>query len=57
MMLGGDIILEVDGFPVGTFESYVPLRQHLAEIEKGQTVTVRILRHGRVIELTTAIED
>ncbi len=52
LVLGGDIILEVDGFPVGTFESYIPLRQHLADIEKGQTITVKVLRHGRMIELT-----
>jgi len=55
-MLGGDVILEVDGIPVGTFESRLPLRQHLAEIEKGQTVTVKILRHGRVMELSTILD-
>jgi len=57
LMLGGDIILEVDGFPVGTIESYLSLRQHLAEIEKGQTITVKVLRHGRVIELATVFEE
>jgi S1-C subfamily serine protease len=56
-MLGGDIILEVDGFPVGTFETYLLLRQHLAEIEKGQIITVKVLRHGRVIELSTVLEE
>lgn len=57
LMLGGDIILEVDGIPVGTFESYLPLRQHLAEIEKGQAIVVKVLRHGRVIELSTVLEE
>jgi S1-C subfamily serine protease len=57
LLLGGDIILEVDGFPVGTFEYYLPLRQHLAEITPGQTVTVKVLRHGRVTELSMVFEE
>lgn len=57
LLLGGDIILEVDGIRVGTFETYRPLRRHLAEIETGQTVTVKVLRHGRVIELSMVVEE
>ncbi|MDP6343743.1 MAG: trypsin-like peptidase domain-containing protein [Alphaproteobacteria bacterium] len=57
LMLGGDIILEVDGIQVGTRESYLPLRRHLAEIEMGQTIMVKILRHGRVIELKAVREE
>jgi len=57
IMLGGDIILEVDGFKVGTIESYIPLREHLAEIEIGQTVTVRVFRQGRVVELSTTMDE
>ncbi len=57
LMLGGDIILEVDGFPVGTMEAYMPLRQHLAEIKAGDTVIVKVLRHGQVIELSTVVEE
>ena len=57
LMLGGDIILEVGGIPVGTFESYPLLRQHLTELERGQTVTVKVLRQGRVIELSMVLEE
>ncbi len=57
VVLGGDIILEVDGFKVGSFESYVPLKQHLAEVEKGQKVIVKILRQGTVMELTTVADE
>ena len=57
LLLGGDIILEVDGFPVGTMATYIPLRQHLAETEVGDSVTVKVMRHGAVIELTTVIEE
>lgn len=57
VVLGGDIILEVDGYKVGTFESYVPLRQHLAELEQGHKVVVKILRHGEVKELTAVFGE
>jgi serine protease Do len=52
LLLGGDIILDVDGRTVGTLDSYVELRRHLSEIEPGQTVRVRVLRKGRTVELT-----
>ncbi len=57
LMLGGDIILEVDGIQVGTFESYLQLRRRFAKIEKGQTVTVKVLRHSQVLELTTILDE
>lgn len=57
LMLGGDIILEVEGIPVGTIESYFRLRQHVSEIEKGEVIDLKVLRHGRIIELSTVLED
>jgi S1-C subfamily serine protease len=57
LMLGGDIILEVDGIPVGTFEFYPTLRQHLTKLQKGQALTVKVLRHGRVIELSMVLGE
>lgn len=57
LVLGGDVILEVDGIPVGLSESYLQLREHLAGLEAGQTVTVKVLRHGRIVELSTALEE
>ncbi len=57
LVLGGDIILEVDGHPVGTIDSYVLLREHFAEMEVGQTVIVKVLRGGRVVELSTVFEE
>lgn len=56
LLLGGDIILDVDGRTVGTLESYVDLRRHLADVESGQTVRVRVLRKGQIIELTASID-
>lgn len=57
ILLGGDIILEVDGIPVGTPESYVDIRKHLSEIKAGQTITVKVMRRGRQIDLAMRIEE
>jgi S1-C subfamily serine protease len=57
LRLGGDIILEVDGITAGTPESYAELRRHIAEIETGQTITVKVLRQGKIIELKTVREE
>ena len=57
LMLGGDIILQVDGIPVGTLESYRPLHRHLAEIEQGDTITVTVLRSGQLIELSMVLGE
>jgi len=56
LLLGGDVILDVDGRTVGTLESYVELRRHLSEIKPGQAVRVRVLRKGRIVELTASLE-
>ena len=57
LLLGGDIILEVDEITVGSIESYRQLRQHLSELETGQTLSVRVLRNGQVMELSMVIEE
>jgi S1-C subfamily serine protease len=57
ILLGGDIILEVDGFQVGTFESYIPLREHLAALDDDRTVTVKVLRRGKIVELSALLGE
>ena len=57
IMLGGDIILAVDQIAVGTLESYVEIRRHLADISAGQTVVVRILRQGQILDLSMSVEE
>jgi len=56
VLLGGDIILEVDGITVGTGESYLAIRDHLSEIKVGETVTVKVLRQGRAVDLSMVVE-
>ena len=57
LLIGGDIILEVEGITVGTSESYFQLRKHISEVKKGEVIDVRILRHGQIIDLLTTLED
>ena len=57
LLLGGDVILDVDGLTVGTSESYIPLREHLSEIQPGQTVRVKVLRRGKIVELSAVFGE
>ena len=57
LMLGGDIILEVDGITAGTSDSYHALRRHLSELEIGHSLTVSVLRGGQVVELSMVVEE
>jgi serine protease Do len=59
LLIGGDVILSVDGIEVDGDggDTYRKLRAHLAEVPTGGTVTVRVMRHGRIIDLATVRED
>lgn len=57
LLLGGDIILEVDGISVGTFDSYLALRKHFEQSKKGQTIVVTVLRRGEIVELSMELEE
>jgi serine protease Do len=52
IVVGGDIILKVQGIPAGDLTSYEKIRDVLAELPAGARLTVTVLRAGRVIELT-----
>jgi serine protease Do len=52
IVVGGDIILKVQGIPAGDLTSYEKIRDVLAELPSGARLTVTVLRAGRVIELT-----
>ncbi len=54
-LIGGDIIVEVDGRPVTTWEK---LNAYLdEECEVGQTITLTIIREGNTMTLTATLED
>src|SRR5947209_1813858 len=52
IVLGGDIILKVQGIPVRGLVNYEQTRKILAELPSGGNLTVTVLRAGKVIELT-----
>jgi len=51
MVLGGDIILTIEGVPVDSAASMMKIRDHLATLQSGAPLTATVLRKGRVLEL------
>ena len=53
MIVGGDIILEVQGIPIGNDgASYLVIRDRLITLRPGDAITVVVWRNGRKEELT-----
>jgi serine protease Do len=57
LKVGGDIILEVNGIPVGSVEAYRKIRQHITGLKKGQTIVVKVMRQGEITDLTATIQN
>ena len=57
LLLGGDIILEVDGIQVGDPKTEEAIRNHLDGLESGTEVTVSVFRQGQMLTLTTTLPD
>lgn len=56
LVLGGDIILEVQGIPLaGGGTSYKAIRDELSRLQSGDDVKVTVLRDGRTQELSAKI--
>jgi len=51
LMIGGDILLAVDGISTGNLADYHRMREHLQRLAPGAPVTVTVLRAGRVMNL------
>jgi serine protease Do len=51
IVVGGDVILKVQGIAVSNFASYEQIRRTLMGLSPGALVTVTILRAGRVLDL------
>ena len=52
IVVGGDIILAVQGIPIGGIAQYEQIRQTLSSLPRGSAIKVTVLRAGQVIELT-----
>jgi serine protease Do len=53
LILGGDIILAVQGISLADDEGYRRIRRYLAELGPDEEVTVTVLRAGQQVELST----
>ncbi len=51
-VLGGDLILDIDGIPMDSTENIVRTRRHPADLGTGVQYVVRVLCGGREVELT-----
>jgi len=56
-LLGGDVILEVDGITVGSPATYPEIRAHLGAVQPGDTMTVKVLRHGQLLDLSMVVGE
>jgi len=54
LLAGGDILLSIDGIEFSP-TSMRRIQAHTAALSAGQSVTVRILRGGRILELSAAL--
>lgn len=48
VLLGGDILLSIDGMPLKDVESAIKVKQRFSEYKKGQQVIFKYLRNGEV---------
>jgi serine protease Do len=55
MVLGGDIILSVDGVPADSPANMMKIRDQLAARKPGETIKASVLRAGKIIELTGTV--
>jgi serine protease Do len=51
IVVGGDVLLSVEGIPAGNLADYQHMRDHLQKLPAGATITVTVLRAGRVLNL------
>lgn len=56
LLLGGDIILEVLGISIEENGSFLKIREAIDKMADGSKLTIKVLRAGKVLELTSTIE-
>jgi serine protease Do len=55
IVLGGDIILSIEGIPADSAASMMKIRDHLATLKPGAPITATVLRKGRVVDLAGVV--
>ncbi len=52
IILGGDIVLSIDGHPFDTEENILKAIDYLNAIKKGTSYTFKVIRHGQIIDVS-----
>jgi S1-C subfamily serine protease len=56
LLLGGDIVLEVDGLPYeDSNENYSRIYAHLTKLKVGDSIAIKVFRQGQVVKLSVPI--
>ncbi len=55
LMVGGDIILQVQGIQIADSSSYEKIQERLSQLHPGAEVQITVLREGRQTELTNRL--
>jgi S1-C subfamily serine protease len=56
-IVGGDIILRIQGVPLDGIDNFVLARDRFQELGDGDTIRLDVLRGGQVVELTSIFVD
>lgn len=56
ILLGGDVLLSIGGYPLKDFESVMKIRQRLSGYEQGKEIIFKYLRDGKIEEVSWAVE-
>jgi S1-C subfamily serine protease len=51
-VVGGDVILDVQGLPITGRSSYEAIQERLSRLHPGMPITITVLRDGRRVQLT-----
>ena len=55
LVVGGDVILSVQGIQIESPESYTKIQDRLSTLGSGARVTITVLRDGRLVELSSPL--
>jgi S1-C subfamily serine protease len=55
LVLGGDVIVAVQGIAFGSADAYENIRRRLSAIPPGGSIRLAVLRRGEIVELTGAV--
>jgi len=57
LVLGGDIVLSVEGIPASSVDNLIKIRARLGQLKPGTPFKTTILRAGRTLEVTTRVAE